>query len=114
MSLDRDSPRPVLLEHGGVRRGDRSSSVVQLGAVEWEEHGLQRRIAVEVVERPVHDRIVRQARLSQRRVLDALRSRRVRRDRFLLSEWRWLRRQSIHFLLSARGSRGYSYKDRDN
>src|SRR5688572_23750976 len=66
VSLDGDSPRRKFLEHPGVGLRDHPTGLVEFGAVEREEHWLERRVAVEVVQRLVGDRLVGQ-RLSDRR-----------------------------------------------
>src|SRR5688500_17284504 len=58
VSFDRNHPRGILLQQRGIPRDDRASRIVEVGAVQREKYRLERRIPIEIVERPAADRIL--------------------------------------------------------
>src|SRR4029078_5259718 len=113
MPFNGDSPRSVLLEDLRIGRRDRATRLVQFRTVEPEEHGLQRGVPVEVVERFVRARIVGFPCRDRYFVLDALcwrwRSRWHHRG-FFSGRGLWPRGG---FLLAARSGDGDGQCDRD-
>ena len=80
VTFDRDHPRRVFLQHCGIRLQRRAARVADVRAVVIEEHRLQRRVAVQIVERTCRHIVARQR---LRRHWLAQRRRRIRRPRCL-------------------------------
>jgi hypothetical protein len=76
VSFDGNHPSGILFQQSCVAGDDGTSRIVQLGAVQFEEHRFERRVAIELVERPSADRVFADRPRYGQRLFDTLRWRR--------------------------------------